>query len=82
MFLLTKYGSPQPWSAEEVKIYVDKAIKELDQNPHIYQTYKRVSLIPPPHQGIKPNISFQVWAQKPFNSKPKDAETTSLPSLN
>lgn len=58
MFLLTKYGSPQPWSAEEVKIYVGQAIKELDQSPHIYQTYKRVSLILLSHQGIKPNFSI------------------------
>lgn len=37
MFLLTKYGSPVPWSKEEVLVYVAKLRKELI-NPkyHIY----------------------------------------------
>lgn len=37
MFLLTKFGAPQPWSADEVRVYVAKVRREL-QNPklHIY----------------------------------------------
>jgi hypothetical protein len=38
MWLLTKFGSPQPWTKEEVLVYVAKMRAEL-QNPryHIYQ---------------------------------------------
>lgn len=37
MYLLTKFGLPQPWSKEEVQVYVAKARAEV-QNPrhHIY----------------------------------------------
>ena len=42
MFLMTRFGQPEPWSEEEVKDYVEKAKKELDQNWHIYQYSKRV----------------------------------------
>lgn len=38
MWLLTKFGSPEPWSKEEVHVYVAKLRVEL-KNPrfHIYQ---------------------------------------------
>lgn len=42
MFLMTRFGQPKPWSEKEVKEYVEKAKKELDQNWHIYQYIKRV----------------------------------------
>ena len=37
MWLLTRYGTPQPWSAEAVQVYVAKVRQEM-QNPqlHIY----------------------------------------------
>ena len=37
MFLLTKFGVPQPWSADEVRVYVAKVRAEM-QIPrlHIY----------------------------------------------
>jgi hypothetical protein len=37
MFLLTKFGAPRPWSADEVRVYVAKVRAEL-QSPgqHIY----------------------------------------------
>ena len=37
MYLLTKFGLPQPWSKEEVQVYVAKARAEV-QNPrhHLY----------------------------------------------
>ena len=37
MYLLTKFGSPEPWSKKEVQVYVAKARSEV-QNPrhHIY----------------------------------------------
>ncbi|KAK4543436.1 hypothetical protein LTR36_005579 [Oleoguttula mirabilis] len=43
MFLLTKFGAPQPWSADEVRVYVAKVRQEL-QNPklHIYHFTRRV----------------------------------------
>jgi hypothetical protein len=38
MWLLTKYGAPKPWSAEEVLAYVAKIKNELmDPKMHIYQ---------------------------------------------
>ncbi|KAJ5689817.1 hypothetical protein N7462_004209 [Penicillium macrosclerotiorum] len=43
MYLLTKYGEPQPWSKEEVMVYVAKVRKDL-ANPrhHVYHRAKRV----------------------------------------
>ncbi|KAK5126839.1 hypothetical protein LTR08_004589 [Meristemomyces frigidus] len=43
MSLLTKFGAPQPWSADEVRVYVAKVRREL-QNPnlHIYHFTRRV----------------------------------------
>lgn len=43
MFLLTKFGEPQPWSADEVRVYVAKVRQEL-QNPglHIWHYSRRV----------------------------------------
>ncbi|KAJ5088736.1 hypothetical protein N7456_012352 [Penicillium angulare] len=35
MFLLTKYGMPEPWSKEEVQVYVAKARSDL-QNPNYH----------------------------------------------
>jgi hypothetical protein len=38
MWLLTKFGSPEPWTRDEVLVYLAKLRKEL-KNPrfHIYQ---------------------------------------------
>ena len=37
MWLLTKYGAPEPWSADEVRVYVAKVREELrDPKLHIY----------------------------------------------
>lgn len=43
MFLLTKFGAPEPWSADEVRVYVAKVRQEL-LNPtlHIYHFTRRV----------------------------------------
>lgn len=43
MFLLTKFGEPKPWSADEVRVYVAKVRQEL-QNPglHIWHYTRRV----------------------------------------
>lgn len=43
MFLLTRFGAPQPWDANEVRIYVAKVRGEL-KNPrwHIYHLTRRV----------------------------------------
>lgn len=43
MFLLTKFGEPQPWSADEVRVYVAKVRQEL-QTPglHIWHYTRRV----------------------------------------
>ena len=30
LFLLTKYGSPEPWSAEEVQVYLAKVRKDVE----------------------------------------------------
>jgi hypothetical protein len=37
MWLLCKFGAPEPWSQEEVIVYVAKLRAEL-QNPHKYDT--------------------------------------------
>ncbi|KAJ5097856.1 hypothetical protein N7532_004857 [Penicillium argentinense] len=43
MWLLTKYGSPEPWTKEEVHVYVAKMRKELkDPSYHTYQRARRV----------------------------------------
>ena len=37
MWLLTKYGAPRPWEADEVRVYVAKVRSELLNNRwHIY----------------------------------------------
>ncbi|TKA23676.1 hypothetical protein B0A50_06512 [Salinomyces thailandicus] len=43
MFLLTKFGAPKPWTADEVRVYVAKVRREL-MNPrlHIYHFTRRV----------------------------------------
>ncbi|KFZ25220.1 hypothetical protein V502_00303 [Pseudogymnoascus sp. VKM F-4520 (FW-2644)] len=54
MWLLTKHGRPQPWSADEVRVYVAKVRKELTEGSgsglHIYHFTRRV------------------WARKPLNA--------------
>ena len=42
MYLLTKYGDPQPWSAEEVQVFLAGVRKELEQGYHCYLIFKRV----------------------------------------
>lgn len=37
-----EFGAPQPWSEEQVTVYVAKMREELDKNYHIYQTNRRV----------------------------------------
>lgn len=39
MWLLTKFGSPQPWTKEEVQIYLAKLRKDI-KNPR-YHTYQK-----------------------------------------
>ena len=39
---LTKYGAPEPWGEEEVRVYVAKFREELGRGYHIYQSQKRV----------------------------------------
>jgi len=43
MYLLTKFGAPEPWTADEVRVYVAKVRREL-QTPrlHIYHLSRRV----------------------------------------
>ncbi|KFY84758.1 hypothetical protein V500_09021 [Pseudogymnoascus sp. VKM F-4518 (FW-2643)] len=54
MWLLTKHGRPQPWSADEVRVYVAKVRKELTEGSgsglHIYHFTRRV------------------WARKPLTA--------------
>ncbi|KFY28414.1 hypothetical protein V493_02946 [Pseudogymnoascus sp. VKM F-4281 (FW-2241)] len=52
MWLLTKHGRPQPWSADEVRVYVAKVRRELIEGSglHIYHFTRRV------------------WARKPLNA--------------
>lgn len=43
MFLLTHFGSPQPWSPEEVQGLLDGMKQDLDNKEiHAYRTMKRV----------------------------------------
>ncbi|KAF2766154.1 S-adenosyl-L-methionine-dependent methyltransferase [Teratosphaeria nubilosa] len=43
MFLLTKFGAPKPWTADEVRVYVAKVRQELqDRKLHIYHLTRRV----------------------------------------
>ena len=43
MHLFTKYGDPEPWTKEEVQVYIAQIRKEL-LNPryHVYQRVRRV----------------------------------------
>jgi len=54
MWLLTKYGEPQPWTAEQVRVYVAKVRRELTEGQnglHIYHYTRRV------------------WARKPLDAQ-------------
>ncbi|KAJ5152055.1 hypothetical protein N7492_010350 [Penicillium capsulatum] len=43
MFLLTKFGTPEPWSPEEVQVYVARLRQEVRKPEfHIYHTARRV----------------------------------------
>lgn len=42
MWLLTKFGTPTPWTVEEAQIYLTKFRNELKENWHIYNNAKRV----------------------------------------
>ncbi|KAJ5184050.1 hypothetical protein N7492_001666 [Penicillium capsulatum] len=43
MWLLTHFGAPEPWTQEEVRVYVAKMRKELkNPNYHAYQRARRV----------------------------------------
>ena len=41
--MLTKFGTPQPWSVDEVQVFLAMARQDMD-NPrsHAYMVYKRV----------------------------------------
>ena len=43
LYALTKFGTPNPWSVEEVQAYLEKVRKEVN-NPriHTYTRYRRV----------------------------------------
>ena len=48
LFCLTKFGEPEPWSAEEVQVYLAKVRQELaDPKLHCYIYKKRVWASPP-----------------------------------
>lgn len=36
MWAFTKYGEPEPWSAEQVQVYVKELKEDLDKGYHIY----------------------------------------------
>ena len=42
MFLLTHFGTPQPWTQEEVMVFTAKVRKEIDSGYHIYNKARRV----------------------------------------
>ena len=43
LYLLTKFGSPTPWSAEEVQVYLSKLRAEVeDRRVHAYYLKRRV----------------------------------------
>ena len=43
MFILTKYDEPEPWTPEEVKVFVKKARKEFEEpGLHCYLSKRRV----------------------------------------
>ncbi len=42
MYLLTKFGSPTPWSPEDVVGYAAKLKQELDWGRHIYDPGRRM----------------------------------------
>lgn len=42
MWLMTNFGEPEPWSAEEVYVYAAKLRRELEKGYHIYNKSRRV----------------------------------------
>lgn len=42
LWLLTKYGEPEPWTMEQVLVYAAKARQELRAGYHIYHKGRRV----------------------------------------
>ena len=43
LFILTKFGLPQPWSPQQVKVYLEKIQEEMNTpGVHAYNSYKRV----------------------------------------
>ena len=47
MYILTHFGTPRPWSAEEVQVYLAKIRKDVDAGYHLYQTHKRIWAMKP-----------------------------------
>lgn len=41
LYLLTKFGEPEPWSLEEAKVLVAKIKNDIDAGYHIYQKARR-----------------------------------------
>ena len=41
-FLLTKFGDPEPWSPEEVLVFLAQMRKELNMGYHTYFKVRRV----------------------------------------
>lgn len=42
LFLLTHFGEPRPWSAEEVRVWVENVNREMDAGHRIYAKVRRV----------------------------------------
>lgn len=42
MLILTHFGEPEPWTAEEVQVYLAKVRNEINSGYHVYVPMRRV----------------------------------------
>lgn len=81
MWLLTKFGAPEPWTKEEVHVFLASVRKELsDPSIHAYQyVYVWISLL---YILVLTGYSRRVWARKPTEEDSKAKGETKTPEVD
>lgn len=60
MFVLTKFGEPEPWQPEEVQVFLAEVRKEIETpGMHAYYLKRRVWGQKPPLEGQKKTDNSQ-----------------------
>lgn len=65
-YVLTKFGQPEPWTPEEVQVYLAKVNRDIETpGVHGYNHYRRVWVrMMTPRRRTNTN---EIQAQKPFD---------------